>query len=85
MLLLAGVRGAVSFALAANIPVFNAFSGMGSHYKAELKAMTSASILFTLFVFGAITYFIVVSEQSDASRERIAGALTHRLMSMPLA
>lgn len=85
MLVLAGVRGAVSFALVANIPVYNAVTGRGSQFKAELKAMTSCSILFTLFVFGALTYFIVRNEQSDANRERIAGNLTHRLMSMPLA
>jgi len=45
--------------------------------------MTSSSIIFTLFVFGAITYFIVKAEPG-AYRERIAGNLTHRLSSMPL-
>lgn len=85
MLVLAGVRGAVSFALVENIPVFNAVTKEGSRFKAELKAMTSSSILFTLFVFGALTYFIVRHEQSNANRERIAGNLTHRLASMPLA
>ena len=36
-------------------------------------------------VFGGLTYFIVRKDQSDPNRERIAGNLTHRLMSMPLA
>jgi len=83
LLLLAGIRGAVSFALVANVPVYNAVTKQGSQYKAELKAMTSSSIIFTLFVFGAITYFIVKAEPG-AYRERIAGNLTHRLSSMPL-
>lgn len=84
MLVLAGVRGAVSFALVANVPVYNVVTKQGSQFKAELKAMTSSSILFTLFVFGAMTYFIVRNDQFDPNRERIAGNLTHRLMSMPL-
>ena len=49
MLLLAGVRGAVSFALVSNIPVYNVVTKQGSQFKAELKAMTSSSIIFTLF------------------------------------
>ena len=85
MVVLAGVRGAVSFALVANVPLYNSVSKRGSQYKAELKAMTSSSIVFTLFVFGAITYFIVRKDQQDPNRERIAGNFTHRLMSMPLA
>ena len=84
MLVLAGVRGAVSFALVENIPVYNVVTKQGSQFKAELKAMTSSSIIFTLFVFGALTFFIVRKDQLDPNRERIAGHLTHRLMSMPL-
>lgn len=85
MLLLAGIRGAVSFALVTNLPVYNVVTKRGSQYKAELKAMTSASILFTLFVFGALTYFIVRKEQLNPNRERVVGYHTHRLSSVPLA
>lgn len=85
ILLLAGVRGAVSFALVANLPVYDAVTKHGSQYKAELKAMTSSSIFFTLFVFGGLTFFVVTREQSNTSRERVAGRFTHRLSSMPLA
>jgi NhaP-type Na+/H+ or K+/H+ antiporter len=84
ILLLAGVRGAVSFALVANIPVYNAVTKHGSQYKAELKAMTSSSIFFTLFVFGALTYFVVTREKSNANHERVVGRFTHRVSSMPL-
>eukprot|EP00980_Cylindrotheca_fusiformis_P018957 scaffold6350_cov117-Cylindrotheca_fusiformis.AAC.2 len=85
ILLLAGVRGAVSFSLVENVPVWDAVSKTGSKYKAELKAMTSSSIVFTLFVFGALTY-ITVKRGSDAGEEgHIAGSrLTHRLISEPL-
>ena len=83
--MLAGVRGAVSFALVANVPLYNSVTKRGSQYKAELKSMTSSSIVFTLFVFGAITYCIVRKEQQNPDRERIAGNFTHRRLSMPLA
>lgn len=70
IMILAGVRGAVSFALVENIPVYDAVRKTGSHVKAELKAMTSSSILFTVFVFGALTYFLVKRDQeSDAGRD----------------
>ena len=83
ILLLSGIRGAVSFALVENIPIWDAVSKTGSLYKPELKAMTSCSIVFTLFVFGALTYFVV---QGSAGRRgsRVAGPLTHRLLSEPL-
>jgi NhaP-type Na+/H+ or K+/H+ antiporter len=47
ILLLAGVRGAVSFALVENVPVWDTVTKTGSKYKAELKAMTSSSSKFT--------------------------------------
>jgi NhaP-type Na+/H+ or K+/H+ antiporter len=84
ILLFSGVRGAVSFTLVESIPVWDAVTKVGSQYKAELKAMTSTSIVFTLFVFGALTYIVV--KQGDASNNSyIAGSrLTHRLLSEPL-
>lgn len=74
ILVLAGVRGAVSFALVENIPVYDAVRKTGSHLKAELKAMTSSSILFTVFVFGALTYFLVKRERDESP----AGAALRR-------
>lgn len=77
ILLLAGVRGAVSFALVENIPVYDAVRKTGSNFKPELKAMTSSSILFTVFVFGALTYFLVKKERETPTQ----GMLSRRLLS----
>lgn len=79
----AGVRGAVSYALVQNIPVYDAVTKHGSNFKAELRSMTSASIVVILFGFGALTYFTV---QRDLNRDRegAAGTLHHRLLSMSL-
>ena len=82
ILILAGARGAVSFALVESIPVYDAVTKEGSLYKAQLKAMTSCSILFTVFVFGAWTYFLIKGEKDERARQR--GLLAHRLLSAPL-
>lgn len=76
----AGVRGAVSYALVQNIPVYDAVTKQGSHFKGELRSMTSAAIVILLFSFGALTYFTVQRGQRS-DREREAGPLTHRLLS----
>lgn len=55
----AGLRGAMSFALVENIPLFDTVSGEGTRLKSELKAMTSACILFTVFVLGGSTFYIM--------------------------
>ncbi|OEU22589.1 hypothetical protein FRACYDRAFT_267331 [Fragilariopsis cylindrus CCMP1102] len=83
IMLLAGVRGAVSFALVENIPVWDNVSKTGSKFKAELKTMTSSSIVFTLFVFGALTY-MAVKHGSESSSDRALTMLTNRLLSEPL-
>jgi len=54
-LIFAGLRGAVSLALAQSIPLYNAMTKSGTLYKAELKTMTSTAIIFTVFVFGGLT------------------------------
>ena len=85
ILILAGARGAVSFALVESIPVYDAVTKEGSLYKAQLKAMTSCSILFTIFVFGAWTYFLIKGEKDEQqARQRNNGPLAHRLLSEPL-
>lgn len=55
----AGLRGAMSFALVEHIPLFDAVSGEGTRLKAELKAMTSATIMFTVFVLGGSTNYMM--------------------------
>lgn len=59
VLILAGLRGAVSLALVENIPIYNGVSGVGSKSKPLIKAMTSSSIIFTIFVFGGGAYYIL--------------------------
>jgi len=66
VLLYSGVRGAVSLALAENIPLYDAVTKNGFKFKPALKAMTSSSIIFTVFFFGASTYFTLKKQ-----RERI--------------
>lgn len=55
----AGLRGAMSFALVEHVPLYDSSSGEGTPLKPELKAMTSASILFTVFVLGGYTYYVM--------------------------
>lgn len=55
----AGLRGAMSFALVEYIPLYDSVSGEGTILKPELKAMTSASIMFTVFVLGGYTYYMM--------------------------
>lgn len=51
----------MSFALVEFIPIYDSVSGHGSVFKPELKAMTSASILFTIFLFGGATFYLLNS------------------------
>lgn len=55
----AGLRGAMSFALVENIPLYDPVTGEGTGLKAELKAMTSACVIFTVFVLGGCTYYMM--------------------------
>ena len=68
ILFTAGIRGAVSYALVQNIPVYDAVSRHGSIFKGELRAMTSATIVGVLFVFGALTYFGINKRNCFSSR-----------------
>lgn len=77
----AGVRGAVSYALVQNIPVYNIVTKVGSKYKNELRAMTSCTIVVLLFTFGALTYFTLQRDRLRSEREPGRGLLTRRLMS----
>ena len=59
VLILAGLRGAVSLALVETVPIYNAVTGVGTKNKKLLKAMTSSAIVFTIFVLGGSAYFIL--------------------------
>ncbi|KAL7521130.1 hypothetical protein ACHAWX_005826 [Stephanocyclus meneghinianus] len=59
VLILAGLRGAVSLALVESIPIYNGVTGIGSKNKPLLKAMTSSSIIFTIFVLGGGAFYIL--------------------------
>ena len=59
VLIFAGLRGAMSFALVETIPMYDEDAGQGTRLKPELKAMTSASIVFTVFVFGGYTFYLL--------------------------
>ena len=59
VLILAGLRGAVSLALVESVPIYNGVTGVGSQNKPMLKAMTSAAIIFTIFVLGGGAYYIL--------------------------
>lgn len=71
VLLYSGVRGAVSLALAENIPLYDAVTKNGSSFKPALKAMTSSSIIFTVFFFGASTYFTLKQQQGRINQEAL--------------
>lgn len=58
VLMWAGLRGAVSLALVENIPLFNNVTKEGCEFKPVLKAMASATIIFTTFVFGGSAYYV---------------------------
>jgi hypothetical protein len=49
----------MSFALVEHIPLYDAVTGEGTRLKSELKAMTSASIIFTVFIMGGGTYYMM--------------------------
>jgi len=59
VLILAGLRGAVSLALVESVPIWNGVTGVGSKNKPLLKAMTSSAIIFTIFVLGGGAYYIL--------------------------
>ena len=61
VLVLAGLRGAVSLALVESVPIYNGVTGSGSNYKGQMKGMTSASIIFTIFVIGGSAFYILRS------------------------
>jgi len=80
VLLFAGMRGAMSFALVEAIPLYDAVSGQGSRMKPELKAMTSASIIFTIFILGGYTYYLLVNLGITNIKDEDITELTTRLI-----
>jgi NhaP-type Na+/H+ or K+/H+ antiporter len=59
VLVMAGLRGAVSLALVENVPIYNNVTGEGCEFKQTMKGMTSACILFTTFIFGGGAYYVL--------------------------
>lgn len=59
VLIFAGLRGAMSFALVETVPMFDESTRQGSRFKPELKAMTSACIVFTVFILGGYTDYLL--------------------------
>jgi NhaP-type Na+/H+ or K+/H+ antiporter len=78
----AGLRGAMSFALVEHIPLYDSFSGEGTRLKPELKAMTSASIMFTVFVLGGYTYYMMQSLGIAPANLRSLSSNTHEMTSL---
>ena len=73
----AGLRGAMSFALVEHIPLYDSFSGEGTRLKPELKAMSSACIMFTVFVLGGYTFYMMQSLGIAPSNARAQIGLSH--------
>jgi len=71
VLVLSGLRGAVSLALVESVPIYNAVTNTGTEYKGIMKAMTSASIIFTIFVFGGSSYYILRNLDIKSADERL--------------
>jgi len=83
VLIFAGLRGAMSFALVETVPMFDESTGEGSRYKPELKAMTSACIVFTVFILGGYTYYLLEHLGMGPSGKEKEGLEMVSLMSSP--
>jgi NhaP-type Na+/H+ or K+/H+ antiporter len=80
VLWVAGLRGAMSFALVENIPLYDTVTQQGSRLKPELKAMTSATIVFTVFVLGGYTYYLMEHLGLGPSSKSLPSAETTALV-----
>lgn len=80
----AGIRGAVSYALVQNIPVYDTVTKHGSLFKSEMRAMTSTTIVMLLFCFGALTYFTVQGGGAGQQDGQNSSNLTDRLLNSGL-
>jgi hypothetical protein len=64
----------MSFALVENIPLYDTVTKEGSKVKPELKAMTSATIVFTVFVLGGYTYYLMETLGMTPNQQAAASA-----------
>jgi NhaP-type Na+/H+ or K+/H+ antiporter len=71
VLVLSGLRGAVSLALVESVPIYNAVTNTGTEYKGVMKAMTSGSIIFTIFVLGGSSYYILRNLDIRSADEKL--------------
>ncbi len=76
----AGLRGAMSFALVEHIPLYDSTTGEGTRLKPELKAMTSASIMFTVFVLGGYTHYMMQGLGINPNKRRNGNHKTEQEM-----
>jgi NhaP-type Na+/H+ or K+/H+ antiporter len=79
VLVLSGLRGAVSLSLVESVPIYNAVTMEGTEYKGIMKAMTSASIIFTIFVFGGSSYYILRNLDIRSADEKLYQEYQDRL------
>ena len=84
VLVLSGLRGAVSLALVESVPIYNAVTNTGTEYKGIMKAMTSASIIFTIFVLGGSSYYILRNLDIKSADEKLNKQLSmDKVQEMP--
>ena len=88
VLVLAGLRGAVSLALVENVPIYNSTTGEGCEFKQTMKGMASACILFTTFCFGGGAYYVlphlgISRDDDDVFIDDTQGAFGEREMVPP--
>lgn len=82
VMVLAGLRGAVSLALVESIPTYDAVTGIGSTYKPEIKAMTCSTIIFTIYFLGGSAFYVLRSLNIQGQTQ-LNTALEVKLMESP--
>jgi len=66
------------------VPIYNAVTNTGTEYKGIMKAMTSASIIFTIFVFGGSSYYILRNLDIKSADEKLNKQLSmDKVQEMP--
>ena len=71
-----------------SVPLYNGVTGEGSEFKPEMKAMTNAAIIFTVFVFGGSAYYILrrlgISSDLTNQEERVSSTSTATMAVLPI-
>jgi NhaP-type Na+/H+ or K+/H+ antiporter len=82
VMVVAGLRGAVSLALVESIPTYDAVTRVGSAYKPEIKAMTCATIIFTVYFLGGSAFYVLRSLNINGQSQQNS-ALQSKLLDTP--